>query len=56
MATWKVSFRVPVLVEVEVEADNEGEAIEQAEQRAEFTAGEVDGLLQFVEAVEEGTL
>jgi hypothetical protein len=57
MATWSVSFRAPVLIEVEVEADNEEDAIEQAERHADFTRGEVDGLLQFVEAVEEeGTL
>ncbi len=53
MATWSVSFRAPVLIEVEVEADNEEDAIEQAERHADFTRGEVDGLLQFVEAVEE---
>ena len=54
MATWRVSLTLPVLVEVEVEADDVEEAVELAERLADFRNGEEDGPMQLVEAVEEG--
>lgn len=52
MGSWKVSLRVPVLVEVEVEADDADEAADLAEREADFMNGEEDGVWQVVEVEE----
>lgn len=52
MGSWKVSLRVPVLVVVEVEADDEDEAAEIAICNADFSQGEEDGVWDVVEVEE----
>jgi hypothetical protein len=50
MGKWKVSLRVPVLVEVEVYAEDEEEAADAALREADFQNGEEDGVWDIVEA------
>lgn len=49
MGKWKVSLRVPVLVEVEVHAEDEEEAADAALRKADFQNGEEDGVWDIVE-------
>lgn len=52
MPTWSVSVRMPVVVYLEIEADTQEEAEDQALQEADHTAGEVDGAAEIVETEE----
>lgn len=52
MPTWSVSVRMPVVVYLEIEADTQEEAEEQALHEADFTAGEIDGAAEIVETEE----
>ena len=54
MSTWRITYSIPITVEVKVEADNEDEAVARADDRVDWRDGEVDGVAEITEMVEEG--
>ena len=44
MSTWRITYSIPITVEVKVEADNEDEAVARADDRVDWRDGEVDGV------------